>query len=112
MRHARMTIVVLASTIKDLKMLTNETFEIPDHVVFREMDDRMLVMSLERGGCFALDEIGGRILPPLDSGQSAGSIVETLAAEYDVSPDQCDVDVSAFIDELVSAGFAARAHGR
>ena len=102
----------LARTGKDLKMLTNETIEIPDHVVFREMDGQMLVMSFERGGCFSLDEIGGRILRLLDSGQSVGSIVETLAAEYNVSADQCEADVSSFIGDLVPAGFAAREGGR
>lgn len=76
--------------------------QIPDHVVYREMDGALVVTSLKAGGFLRLDEVGQRIWLAIERGQERDALVAELTAAYDVSPEDCRRDVVAFLDDLVA----------
>jgi len=78
---------------------------IPDHVVYREMDGALVLTSLKAGGFLRLDQIGERIWRALERGAGCEAVVADLTDAYDVSPDECRRDVTAFLDDLAARQF-------
>lgn len=79
--------------------------QIPDHVVYREMEGALVVTNLRAGGFLRLDELGQRIWLAIERREERDALVADLTAAYDVSPDDCRRDVAAFLDDLVARQF-------
>ncbi|HXV77174.1 MAG TPA: PqqD family protein [Candidatus Polarisedimenticolaceae bacterium] len=54
-----------------------------------------------------LNEVGARIFDLLDGSRSQAQIARMIADEFDVSVDQANRDVAAFLDELRQAGMVS-----
>ena len=76
---------------------------ISDQVLFREVGNEGVILSLADGHYFGLDETGTRIWKLLQSEQDLDAIAEHLVSEYDVTAERVRQDIEKFIDELVSA---------
>ena len=55
---------------------------------------------------FNLNETGALILKSLQDGGDVPSIVSQLLAKYDVTPQEAEAEVNAFIEMLVARGLA------
>ncbi len=70
-------------------------------VVTREVGGEMMLVDLESGTYFGLNEVGGRLWQELDNGKSLGEACDLLQMEFDVAREQLESDVCALVEELV-----------
>jgi hypothetical protein len=63
------------------------------------------------GAIYTFNEVGGAIWALLDSERDLTQIVESLAEQFDIAPDQAREDVVRFIDTLLEAGLVERLAG-
>ena len=80
-----------------------------DGVVCAELDGEAVVLDVERGIYFGLDEIAFRIWTLLSAGQDADAIAARLSDEYNAPPAEIRADVDQFLEILVARGLARRA---
>ncbi len=59
-----------------------------------------VLMSVETGMYYGLDEIGNRIWALLDSPKRIADLCDLLVSEYDVDPETCRREVMAYLDAL------------
>lgn len=86
--------------------LTPETRVTPHpDVVWRLVDNEVVLLNVSTGLYFSLDAIGSRIwaLVPME-GTTVSAVRETLLAEYDATADQIDRDLDALFGQLIAAG--------
>jgi hypothetical protein len=83
---------------------------IPPHVLSRTLQDEMVVLNIERGMYFGLDEVGTRIWSLLGEGRSLGDVVATIVDEYDVGDAQGVEDVLALARQLLEHGLVEVTH--
>lgn len=72
----------------------------------REFDGEMVLLDLDRGEYYGLDEMGCRMWKGLAAGETPSEIVTHLAPEHDVEPERMLSDLVALADELVRRGLA------
>ena len=79
----------------------------PDTVVARseepvavEVDQSVVMMSLDQGMYYGLEGTGRRIWTLLERPRSAGELCRELVKEFDVDPAECLHQVSEFLEEL------------
>ncbi len=70
----------------------------------REFDGEMVLLDLERGEYFGLDELGGRVWNGLVKGETPEQIAARLEPEHEVTLDRLVVDLVALTDELLRRG--------
>lgn len=86
--------------------LTPETRVTPHpDVVWRLVDNEVVLLNVSTGLYFSLDAIGSRIwaLVPTD-GTTLSAVRETLLAEYDATADQIDQGLNDLFGQLIAAG--------
>src|SRR5215831_13797888 len=86
----------------------DETIAVDDSVVFRELDGETVLLHLETGQYFGLDEIGTRVWMLLRDRQTLNAIAETMLAEYEVAPEQLRTDLLALVSDLSAHGLIQR----
>jgi len=77
---------------------------VADNVFAREFDGEMVLVDLERGDYFGLNEVGARAWSKLVMGLSVGEIASSLVADYEVDRSALVVDLNHLIDALVERG--------
>ena len=75
----------------------------PD-VIVRAVGDEFVILDLERGVYYGLQDVAARIWQSLAAGHSITETVDTLLGEYDVAREQLEGDLTRLIDELREAG--------
>ena len=77
---------------------------VPAHVMVRQLGDECVMLDMASGYYFGLDPVGARIWQLLSETSSLAEIVERLAQEYDVTPEQAKSDLVRFVEELKAHG--------
>ena len=67
-----------------------------------------MLLHVEAGVYFGLDEVGLRIWNLLVAGTTETELFDRLLAEYDVEPDQLRSDIGEFLDDLEAEGLLRR----
>lgn len=80
------------------------TFKIPDNVLFQEVDGEAVLLSLDQGCYYGLDELGTRIWKLIQQDLDGDQVVAAIVEEYDVEPDQARRDLDAFLNDLEQSG--------
>lgn len=62
-----------------------------------------ILLDLNRGQYYTLNEVGGRIWDMLEHGASASDILTRLAHEYDVAREPLEADTKAMLERLQEA---------
>ena len=75
-----------------------------DQFVAADMDDDLVMMSLENSNYYSLDPIGKRIWAFLEEPLQVSELVDRLTAEFEVERPRCLADVLGFLNELAEAG--------
>jgi len=65
--------------------------------------EETVVMSVERGRYYAFDPIGGDIWSRLAAPRTVRNLCESLAVDYDATPETIEADVISVLDELAGA---------
>ncbi len=68
--------------------------------------DEAAILNTVTGSYYGLESIGARIWDLIVRPRTLGELRQTLLAEYDVAPGQCEEDLRRFIAELAGAGLA------
>ena len=86
---------------------TRMPFSIPEHVLARKLDDEMVLLNLDSGEYFGLNDTGTRVWELLADGKSRDQVVERLIEEFEVAAEVASSHVAKLCEELVTAGLLA-----
>lgn len=81
-----------------------DSFKIADNVLFQEVDGEAVLLSLDKGCYYGLDELGTRIWKLFDQDLDRDQVVAAIVEEYDVAPEQARRDLDAFLGDLEQSG--------
>ena len=93
------------------KTIKSKTMKLKYDIAIQEVADKFVAVAKngeteEVEKVFTLNETGVIILRALMEGAVTSAIVSQLLAEYDVSPQEAETEVNAFIDMLKENGIA------
>ena len=71
-----------------------------EEIVASNMDDEVVMMSIEQGKYFGLDPIASDIWKVLEEDKTAAQIVDAMVKKYDVARETCEEDVLAFLAQM------------
>jgi hypothetical protein len=71
-------------------------------VLAAEVDGEIVMMSIERGHYFGLDDIGSDIWKRLEQPCPFGALIDRLAADYDADRATIATDVRALLDQMMA----------
>ena len=78
----------------------SSVFDVPAHVVAREVMGEVVLLDLGSGTYFGLDPVGARIWELASGGQALGRVAETIVAEFDVAREVAEADILRLAAEL------------
>jgi hypothetical protein len=78
-------------------------FDRTEGVLGTRQGDTTVLLDVNGGMYYTLNEVGGRVWDLLGEGLTMRAIVERLVEEYDVPLDRLDADVRALLDRLRAA---------
>jgi len=81
-----------------------QCFAVSPSVVFRQMDDGAVLLDLQSGVYFGLDEVGTRVWTLLMEQKTPDAVCEAMLAEFDVEPGVVADDVRRLVAELQQNG--------
>ena len=67
------------------------------------VDEEMVVLVPRDSRYLAFDAVGRRVWELLEKPQSVEQLCGTLQAQYDVTPETCESDVLAFLEQLADS---------
>ena len=93
------------------KKIKSKTMKLKYDIAIQEVADKFVAVAKngeteEVEKVFTLNETGVIILRALMEGADTSAIVSQLLAEYDVTPQEAETEVNAFIDMLKENGIA------
>ena len=93
------------------KKIKSKTMKLKYDIAIQEVADKFVAVAKngeteEVEKVFTLNETGVIILRALMEGADTPAIVSQLLAEYDVTPQEAETEVNAFIDMLKENGIA------
>jgi hypothetical protein len=68
------------------------------------VDDELVMMSIELGQYFALNQAGARVWELLETPTTLADLCAAMEAEYDVEREVCRREVAALLEELKGKG--------
>jgi hypothetical protein len=69
-------------------------------LIANQMDGEIVMMSIDNGEYYGLDEVGSRIWELMEQPVSLGELINSLVTEFEVSRDECFQDTMEFLDDL------------
>lgn len=78
----------------------NTVIEKREDIVTADLDGNAVMMSIENGKYYGMDEIATAIWKSMEHPVSVEQLVHILMDEFDVSEEQCLTDVIAFLTKL------------
>ena len=78
----------------------SSVFDIPSHVVAREVMGEVVLLDLGSGQYFGLDPVGARIWELASEGQALAGVADRIVAEFDVARDVAEADILRLATEL------------
>jgi len=70
--------------------------------LYRDLAGEAVLLQLDTGEYFGLDEVGNRIWQLMMENGEIGSIAERMLSEYEVEPDALSHDLEELFEELAS----------
>ena len=80
---------------------TDSRFRRRDRVLVQRAAGKHILLDLDDGQYYALDEVSGRIWELCDGTNSVEAVVAVLCQDYDAPAETVTADVLAFVGELV-----------
>ena len=75
-----------------------------ESLMFSDLDGETVMMSIESGKYYGLDDIGSRIWALVEQPLSVSDLCDTLMTEFEVDRDTCQQHVLGFLEELKDEG--------
>ena len=83
----------------------------PKGVMLRELDGEAVLLNLDNGRYYGLDEVGTRLYALLTGAATAEAALAAARAEYEVDEVTLHADVTALVERLVDEGLIEYADG-
>lgn len=74
--------------------------KILENIVWRDVDNEVVILDIESGNYFTLDGVGRMIWKHLADGNSIADTTEAVINEYDVSEENAKSDIEGLIEQL------------
>ena len=78
-----------------------------ENIVSRELEGEAVMLNLESGAYFGLDEVGTRIWALIQEHGSLRKVLEVMQSEYDVAPEILQNDLLRLVEELRGKGLVS-----
>lgn len=72
--------------------------------IWSDLVGEAVILDLKSGVYYGLDAVGAHIWKLLQDAKSIREIRDTVLAEYDVTPHQCESDLLLFLSDLMEKG--------
>ena len=72
-----------------------------DRILTQRAADQWILLDLDGGQYYALDEVSGRIWDLCDGSRDVTALVEALCQDFDAPAATVEADVLAFLGEMV-----------
>lgn len=79
-------------------------------MVTSKIDNEVVMMSVDQGEYYGLDETGSRIWEMIEEPVSVNDLVRMLIDEFDVSFEECQKDTLDFLNDLNAKGLLFVTH--
>jgi len=86
--------------MKKKEITTDTIISRVEEVVASDIDGETVMMSIENGKYYGLDDIGSRIWELIEEPIKVSDLVDTLLGRYEVDRRTCEKDVLKFLNEL------------
>lgn len=73
-------------------------------IISSKMDNDVVMMSIEKGNYYGLNEVGAEIWEILDEPLTVTALCDKLMAKFEVAQEQCEKEVIAYLDKLLIEG--------
>ncbi len=80
---------------------------VPDHIMYREVQGEGVLLNLQNGVYYGLNEIGARVWDIISSGNRLGTAHARLLNEYDVDSDRLWDDILVLVADLEKQGLVS-----
>lgn len=71
-------------------------------LIANQMDGEIVMMSIDNGEYYGLDEVGSRIWELLEQPVSIGKLIDSLMMEFEVGREECYQDTMEFLGDLLA----------
>jgi hypothetical protein len=88
-----------------------DTYCISKNAIRQAIGDESVILNLDNGQYYGLDEIGTRMLELLEEHGDIDTVVNTLAEEYDTERERIRADLQQLLGELQDQGIVQRGLG-
>jgi len=86
-------------------MKSNEAYRHSPDVVSRQIGDEIVLMDLESGTYFGLNQVGSRVWELTGAGpQSLSALRDRIVEEFDVADEVAEQDLVKLLEQLASRG--------
>jgi hypothetical protein len=85
-------------------MLPDNTFVLAEQVNWRDIKGETVVLNIDSGVFYTLNEVGRSIWEMVANGHTFESITHQLSEKFEVSPDISRVDAEKFLRRLMDEG--------
>jgi len=73
---------------------------VSDEQVSTSLGEETVVLGMGDGVYYGLDAVGARVWELLATPRQVSELVRAIVGEFDVTPEQCERDVLALLDDL------------
>jgi hypothetical protein len=73
---------------------------VSDEQVSTSLGDETVILGMRDGTYYGLDAVGSRVWALVASPRRVSELVQAITEEFDVSPDRCERDLIALLEEL------------
>ena len=85
-------------------MLENLAIAVPQRVLFQTVDEGVVLLDIESGDYYGLNEVGSRIWTLLQEEKSPIEVLSALRSEYGVPDEALRSDIQRFLQHLQTNG--------
>ncbi len=79
-----------------------------ERILTQRAADQWILLDLDGGQYYALDEVSGRIWDLCDGSRDVAALVEALCEDFDAPAETVEADVMAFLGEMVEENLVVR----
>ena len=80
--------------------ITSLSVQIPEHVLFQQLDGEAVILDAKTGGYFGLNGVGSLVWQLLADGKTITEAVGAICERYEVGVDRATADVRGFLTAL------------
>ena len=84
--------------------LDDLAIDVPERVLFQEVGEETVLLDIENGEYYGLNEVGSKLWTLLQQGHTMREAVSTMLKEYDVSEECLRSDIQQFLLQLQTKG--------